>query len=477
MRPVPPLRYSLVLLCAVLATGCSVTPAYHRPVTPEPAAFKEAHGFVPAAPADLLERGPWWRLFGDPVLDELMASVDISNQNVAQAVAAYDQARAQVTQQRASLFPLLALDASANRSGARGEGDLGDRYRLSLDGSWEPDVWGRLRAGVAGANAIVQSSAADLAGARLSAQGALASSYFSLRSFDAQRALLATTIEGYKRVLQITRNRYEAGIAPQSDVLQAETQLANSQADDLTLANQRAQAEHTIAILIGKAPADFSLPVAPVRITIPEVPAGVPSTLLQRRPDIAAAERRVAAANNQIGVARAAYFPNIGLNASYGSTTSAVPDLLKASNAVWALGMTAAQTLFNAGATSAAVKVAHAQHESAVAQYRQTVLNAFGAVEDQLAATRILAEQNELRRKATEAADKVETQLQNRYKMGQVVYTDVVTAQVTALNARRALVQLEASRQLAAVALIQALGGGWHADLLAEDSPDQMRAR
>lgn len=454
-------QHILLFLTAASLAGCAAGPAYQRPSTPEPASFKETQGFVPAAPADVLERGPWWTLFGDPVLDQLAQSVEVSNQNVAGAVAAYAQARALVQQQRAQLFPAVSLSASGDRAG--GEGGADNRYRLSIGGSWEPDVWGRLRAGVSGATASAQASAADLAAARLSAQGELAADYFSLRQLDAQRALLATSIEGYRRVLQITQNRFNAGIAAKSDVLQAQTQLANAQADELTLGRQRAQLEHAIAVLVGQAPADFSLAAAPWRVTIPEVPVGVPSTLLQRRPDIAAAERRVAAANAQIGIARSAYFPSVGLTGSYGTSASRVADLFSVSNAVWSFGLSAAQSLFNSGATRAGVAGAEAQHQQAVARYRQTVLDAFADVENQLTATRVLAQQQELRRQAAQAASLVEEQMLNRYKAGQVGYTEVVQAQVTALNARRALVQVQADRQTAAVALIQSLGGGWHA--------------
>lgn len=462
MRTKPTHRLHLLALSASLLAGCSVTPTYHTPATPQPAAFKEAQGWAPAAPADTLERGQWWTLFNDPVLNGLMDSIDVSNQNVAAAVAAYDQARSLVQQQRASLFPSVTLNTGATRSS--GEAGAGNRYNLGIGGSWEPDVWGRLRAGVSAAQASAQASQADLASARLSAQGELAADYFSLRSSDATLALLNTTIEGYQRALQITQNRYKAGIAAHSDVLQAQTQLANAQADQQTVVRQRAQLEHAIAVLAGKAPADFAIaPTSSWQVVVPEVPVGVPSTLLQRRPDIASAERRVAAANAQIGVARAAYFPNIGLTASYGTaSTSSLADLFKASNAVWSLGLSAAETIFNAGATSAAVSGAEAAQRQSAAHYRQTVLTAFQDVEDQLSASRVLASQQDLRRQASEAADQVEQQMVNRYKAGQVSYTDVITAQVTALTARRSLVQVQSDRQAAAVSLIQALGGGWH---------------
>ncbi|HEU4775365.1 MAG TPA: efflux transporter outer membrane subunit [Telluria sp.] len=454
----------MTLILPVLLAGCAVGPAYHVPATPEPTAFKEAAGWVPVAPADALERGPWWTLFNDPLLNALAEQVEVSNQNVAAAVASYAQARALVQEQRASLFPTVGLNLSGERSGGR-NADTQNSFRSSIGASWEPDIWARLKAGVSAAGANASASAADLAAARLSAQGELATNYFSLRQTDAARALLATTIEGYERVQTITRNRFDAGIAAKSDVLQAETQLANARVDALSLERQRAQLEHAIAILIGKAPADFTLAQAPWQAGVPEIPVGVPSLLLQRRPDIASAERRVAAANAQIGIARSAYYPNIGLSGSVSSGGSKIGDLFSASNLLWSLGTSVAQSLFNAGATRANVAGAEASHQAAVARYRQTVLDAFGDVENQLTATRVLAQQQALRQQASLAADQAETQMLNRYKAGQVSYTEVVQAQASALSARRALVQLQADRQTTAVALIQSLGGGWQASV------------
>jgi NodT family efflux transporter outer membrane factor (OMF) lipoprotein len=455
--PHPP-RLATLAIAALLAAGCAVGPAYVRPATPEPAAYKEAQDWAPAAPADTLERGPWWTLFNDPVLNDMAASIEVSNQNVAAAAAAYEQARALVREQRATLFPSVDLNVSDTR--AKGSGN---NARANIGASWEPDIWGRLRAGVNGASAGAQASAADLAAARLSAQGELAMNYFSLRQADAQKALLDATIEGYQQVLQITQNRFNAGMAAKSDVLQAQTQLANAQIDALALVRQRAQLEHAIAVLLGKAAGSFSLAGAPWQVDVPVVPAGVPSTLLERRPDIAAAERRVASANEQIGIARSAYFPRLSLSGSVGGSASRVADLFSASNSLWSIGASVAQSLFNAGATGAAVDSAKAGHAVAVARYRQTVLAAFADVEDQLAATRALAQQQALRQSAADAADQVQAQMLNRYKAGQVSYSDVVNAQATALSAKRALVQSQADRQLAAVALIQSLGGGWHA--------------
>ena len=459
----------LITALIVLISGCAVGPNYQRPDSVDVSAFKEAEGWVPAAPADALERGPWWSLFNDPLLDQLAARVEVSNQNVAAAVAAYAQARALVREQRAGLFPVVTLDGSATRShsssssssNSSSSGRTGNNYQLSIGGNWEPDVWGRLGRAADGAKAGADASAADLAAARLSAQGELAVNYLSLRQTDAQKALLAGTLEGFQRSLEITRNRYSAGIAAKTDVLQAQTQLANAQADDAGLQRQRARFEHAIAVLIGEAPGNFTLAPAAWSPVVPDVPVGVPSTLLQRRPDIASAERRVAIANEQIGIAKSAYYPSLSLGASYGLGASRVADLFNASSSVWSIGLSAAQVLFNAGATGARVEARQAAHAQAVAQYRQTVLTAFQGVEDQLAATRVLLTQQEFRRQASEAADQVEQQVLNRYRSGQVSFTEVITAQATALNARRALVQAMADRQTTAVALIQSLGGGW----------------
>ena len=458
---------------ALLITGCAVGPSYQRPSTPEVIAYKEAGDWVTAQPADALERGPWWQLFNDSVLHELAARVEVSNQNVAAAVAAYAQARALVAEQRGALFPSVTLSGGASRSGnGGGTGSVntnttnGNRtsgnYQASLGAAWEPDVWGRLQSVANGAAATAEASAADLATAKLSAQGELAVNYLSLRQQDAQKALLASTLAGYARALEITQNRYSAGIAAKTDVLQAQTQLANAQADQASVQRTRAQLEHAIAVLVGQAPGNFTLAVAPDwKATVPTIPVGVPSTLLQRRPDIAAAERRMASANQQIGVAKAAYYPSLSLNASVGSAASRVADLFSAPAALWSLGLSAAQVLFKGGALDARLDGATAAYDQTVARYRQVVLSAFQNVEDQLSAARVLQIQQALRAQASSAADQVEQQVLNRYRSGQVSYSEVITAQTTALNARRALVQATADRQTTAVALIQSLGGGW----------------
>jgi len=454
-----------IVVIAMTLSACSIGPTYERPSTPISPTYKEADGWVHAAPGDALDKGTWWTLFQDPTLDSLALRVEVSNQNVAAAVAAYDQARAFVREQRASFFPVVSLDGGVNR--ARTGAGTRNSYQVSIGGSWEPDVWGRLRHTVGAASASAEASAADLAAARLSAQGELVADYVTLRQVDVGVGLLRSTIEGYARSLQIAQNRYDQGIIARTDVLQAQTQLANAQADLTDLGRQRAQLEHAIAVLVGEAPGNFAIaPVADWLPKVPDVPIGVPSTLLQRRPDIASAERRVAAANEQIGVAQTAFFPNLTLNGSAGIGASHLGDLFNASSLLWSLGLSAAETLFDAGARSARVEESRAAHAEAVARYRQTVLAAFQDVEDQLAATRVLAEEETYRRTASQAADEVERQVINRYRAGITGFTDVVLAQAAALSARRALVQIAANRQTTAVALIQSLGGGWNTDMM-----------
>jgi NodT family efflux transporter outer membrane factor (OMF) lipoprotein len=456
-------------LAATLAvlSACTVGPAYQRPDVATPTTFKEAppagdSTWFPAAPADELDRGRWWELFDDPILSSLASQVEVSNQNVAAAVAAYAEAQALVSQQRAALFPGIGLDASATRNGGQGAVASGSNLRLGFSASWEPDIWGQLRLAVTGAQASAQAGAANLAAATLSAQAALATNYFALREADNEIALLTDAVNAYERARQITENQYDAGIAQRTDVLQAQTQLETTRANLSAAVGQRARLEHAIALLVGKAPADFSIAAATWNMRVPGVPLVVPSTLLQRRPDIAAAERAVAAANAQIGIQRAAYFPNIGLTAAYGTAGGSLLSLFRTSGNVWSLGLTVAQTIFDAGAIAAKVEGATAARDVAIANYRQTVLTAFVAVEDQLATIRSLAEQEGARRAASADADRTEQLTLNQFLQGQVPYTSVVLVQVIALNARQTLSQLMSSQQAAAVALIQALGGGWH---------------
>jgi NodT family efflux transporter outer membrane factor (OMF) lipoprotein len=465
------MKRSLTSLLAVALTACAVGPDYERPSAPVSAAYKEAPRtgdavWLPAAPADTLARGDWWRLFGDAELDRLAAEVDGANQTVAAAVASYTQAQALVRETRAAYYPSVGIDASGRRFGG-GNGSAGsstgtaNAFAASLNGDWTPDFWGRVSRSVEGARAGEQGSAADLASARLSAQGALAIDYFALREADFEADLLARTIEGYERALQITQNRYAAGVVAKTDVLQAQTQLLTTRASLTTVRANRERFEHAIAVLTGKAPGDFTLAPAPWSESVPAIPLGVPSALLERRPDIASAERQVAAANAQIGVQRSAYYPNLTLTASVGTAGLRFGDLFNAASPLWSVGLAVAQTVFDAGAIGARVDAAGAAHEAAVARYRQTVLTAFQGVEDQLSNARAQAEQADLLRQASDAADQIEQQILNRYRAGQLSYTEVVTAQASALSARRALVQTAVNRQVTAITLIQALGGGW----------------
>ncbi len=459
-------RLTLLLpFAALLLSACSaprVGPDYERPAVTLPASFKEADGWVAARPADAMERDHWWAVFHDPLLNELAPRVAVSNQNVAAAVAAYAQARALVGQQRALLLPSVTLNGSANRTNVGNVVTPTQRVRVDVGASWEADLWGRLQRGVTGAQASAQASAGDLATATLSAQGELATNYLLLRLADAQRKLLQSAIADYQRVVTITENRYKAGVTPRTDLLQAQTQLANAQSDYAGLASQRAQLEHAIAVLLGEAPANFAIaPLDDWQAAVPAVPQALPSELLQRRPDIAAAERRVAAANEQIGIARAAYFPSVTLGASTGAFAQTAATLLSSPTSVWSLGVALAQPIFNAGLTRSRVEAAEAGYEQTVAAYRQTVLSAMQGVEDQLVAARVLAEQETLLASAADAAALAQTQVLNRYRAGQVSFLEVVIAQTTALNARRALLQMQSNRRVAGVALIQALGGGW----------------
>ncbi len=452
------LALALSLACASCSFGPTVGPNYQRPATPLPAHFKEAEGWVAAQPADGLPRDAWWALYGDDHLNALAGRVSVSNQNIAAAVAAYAQARAVVGQQRAGLFPSVTLSgALRNTNSVTRSQDV----QFSLGGTWEPDVWGRLQRAVTGATATAEATAGDLATATLSAQGELVGNYLLLRQTDEQRRLLGAAIRDYQRVLEITQNRYNAGVAPRTDVLQAQTQLANAQSDMEGLQRIRGQLEHAIAVLVGEPPSGFTIAPQAWTPVVPAVPLLIPSELLQRRPDIAAAERRVAAANEQIGIARSAYFPSFSLGASEGIAAGTVAALASSPVTIWSIGVSMTQTIFNAGLVKNRIAGAEAAYDAAVARYRQTVLAAFQSVEDQLVATRVLAQQEVFLAEAARAAGLAEQQQLNRYRAGQVSFLEVSAAQTAALNARRSLVQQQGNRQVASVALIQALGGGW----------------
>lgn len=417
------------------------------------------------------------------MLDSLERQVEVSNQNLQAAEAAYRQATAVVRAARAGYFPTLSASASVTRaqaavssggrSGGSSSGSVSSKphttYAVGGSASWDIDVWGRIRRTVESDVATAQASAGDLASAQLSAQATLAVSYFQLRVADELKRLLDASVAAYAQSLQITRNQYASGVASRADVVQAETQLKSTQAQAINVGVIRAQLEHAIAVLIGKAPADFALPPAKLASSAPVMPAGVPSTLLERRPDIAAAERRVAAANAQIGVAIAAYYPDLTLTGSLNYASAAVGGLLKTSNQVWSFGPQLSQILFDGGLRAAQVEQARAGWEASAANYRQTVLVAFQQVEDQLAALDVLERQAAVQAEAVRSAQEAERLVLNQYKAGTVAYTNVVTVQTAALaNEQTALTILE-NRLIASVTLIQALGGGWDLSQLPQD--------
>jgi len=471
-------RTNLYLAAAIPAlalSACAVGPNYVRPTVETPPAFKEAAGWTPAKPADGVDRGDWWSMFNDPLLDSLERKVNVSNQTIIADEAAYREAHALVQQQRATLFPTVDLTGSATRSHQPGSGaqvtgsgqvvtSRGpiNEFQLGLGASWAPDIWGQIRRTIENAKAQAQLSDATLANAKLSAQSELAADYIQLRIADAQEALLRRTAQGYAESLRITRNMYAAGTAASSDVANAETTLTNAQASLVDLGTQRAQDEHAIAVLTGQAPSDLTIAPDPNWAPqVPPTPVALPATLLQRRPDVAVAERAAAAANAEIGVAVSGYFPALTLTGNGGYANTAIQSLIQSNSSLWSIGANVSQTVFNAGATHFKVKQARAAYDQAVAQYRQAVLTAYQQAEDNLAAAHVLQDEEPLRAQASKSADKAEQVTLNQYKAGTVAYTSVVVAQATALSARETLVVLQGQRMTTAISLVEALGGGW----------------
>lgn len=460
---------ALALATSFTLAACTLGPNYVRPDAPVPAAFKENEGWKPAQPADDVPRGKWWEIYQDPDLNALEEQVATNNQNVAQAEAAYRAANALVDAARANYFPIVSADASVTRSGRGGGGGVpsssATTRSVSLAASWEIDLWGRVRRQVEAQRANADASAADLANITLSSQASLASTWFQLRQVDTQAQLLDETIAAYQRTLDVTRNRYAGGVSARVDVAQSETQLKNTLVQAIDLRNARAQLEHAIALLIGQPASTFSIPVARWQAfgdkRNPAVPAGVPSDLLERRPDIAAAERRVVAANAAIGVAKAAYFPSIGLSAQGGFSGVVGSSLFSAPNQFWSIGPALAQTVFDGGLRRAQTAQAIASYDATVANYRQTVLAGFAEVEDQLAALRILEEEGNAQDDALASARESLALTLNQYKAGTVSYLNVVTVQATALASERNAVSIFGSRMIASVGLVRALGGGW----------------
>jgi NodT family efflux transporter outer membrane factor (OMF) lipoprotein len=427
-------------------------------------------GWRIAQPKDHLIRGAWWEIFNDAELNGLEEQVNISNQNVVMAEAQYRQARALVQVARAGYFPTVTVGASFARLSPNTPGSTStttiNNYQLPASVSWEPDVWGRIRRTVEASKAGAQASAGDLEAIRLLMQAEMAQDYFQLHTLDAQKQLLDTTVIAYQKFLEMTKNRYRSGVASKADVLQAETQLKTTQAQAIDVTVQRAQIEHAIALLVGKPASLFSIRVSPITTVLPPIPVGVPSELLERRPDIAGAERRVAAANAQIGVALSAYYPTVTLSASGGFNAIDLAKWLTWPSHFWSVGTAVAETVFEGGLRRGQTAAARAAYDATVASYRQTVLTGFQEVEDNLAALRILEEEARVQEEAVKAALESVTVTTNQYKAGTVSYLNVIVAQTIALGNQITALNILGRRMTAGVLLIKALGGGWNASQL-----------
>ena len=463
--------YLAISAALLLISACSVGPDYVRPALETPAAYKETEAAKNSQSVDDVVSRSWWEIFADPELNSLEQQVEISNQNVAQAEAQFRQARALVQAARAAYFPTVTVGVGITRTATSATSGASTsrnnqtftQHSLPVDVSWELDVWGRIRRTVESSEATAQASAADLEAATLSARAELAQDYFQLRSLDGQKQLLDNTAVAFEKSLELTNNRYRSGIASRGDVLQAETQLKTTQAQAIDVGVQRAQLEHAIALLIGKAPADLTIAAAPLATQPPTIPTGVPAELLKRRPDVASAERTVASANAQIGVAEAAYYPTVSIDTLGGFESSSASKWLSAMGRFWSAGLSASETVFDGGSRRAQVDQARAVYDADVAAYHQSVLAGFQEVEDNLAAQRILASEAQAQDEAVQAAQQSLAVTTNQYQAGIVSYLNVVVAQTIALTNERTAVDILGRRLNASVLLIKALGGGWKA--------------
>lgn len=460
--------------CALALSGCAVGPNYHRPSAPPAPVFKEGQGWTPATPAQITSE-QWWSIYHDPVLSSLEQQVEVSNQNLKAAVASYYAAEEAVGVTRGSFFPDIGVGADATREGGGSHGatlsgpsgiiptGTGTRtiYDASATGSWDLDIWGKIRRQLESNVSEAQASAADVAAARLSAQTTLAEDYFQLRAMEEELRLLKTSVQDYTVSLQIAQNRVNAGVTTLADVYSARTQLESTVAQENTTELDRAKFEHAIAVLIGKAPSQLTLAQGRFASTVPVVPPGVPSQLLLRRPDVAAAERNVESANAEIGVAETAWFPSLTLSGSFGYESSSLGSLIRAGNSVWSFGPSLAETLFNGGATVAQIRENRALYDSSVATYRETVLSAFQQVEDDLATLNHLQTEYVQEEQAVVDAEKSETLTLNQYKAGVADYASVLTAQTARLSAQITALDVQSERLVASADLIDAMGGGW----------------
>lgn len=462
------------LFLALVLSGCAVGPDYQRPApTSVPLQYKEAKGWQQAKPQDQANKGEWWAVYHDATLSSLLSQVSISNQNVAQYEAQYRQAKALAAESRSDLFPTISGTGSGTRSGSKASSSgssqrtVSNSFSAEASASWELDLWGKLRRTLEENKASAQASQAELANITLSAQSELAQDYFQLRIMDQQIALYQQSVQAYERYLQVINNKYQAGAESRSTLAQAQLQLESARASALDYVWQRAQMEHAIALLIGKTPAEFSLAAAPLSATMPAIPHALPSELLQRRPDIAYAERNVAAANAAVGVAIAGYYPDLTLSASGGFTSSALHNLISLPNRVWSLGPELSGTLLDFGATSAKVEQARAAYDASVASYRQAVLQGFTEVENYLVQLNTLQDELAAQQRAATAAQDSARVTRNQYEAGMIDYLDVATTENASLSQQQSLLSLQSTQWVASVELIAALGGGWDAKTLA----------
>ena len=467
----------LLAIAAIQLSGCMVGPKYHTPVVQTPSTYKEVGDWKPAQPNDQNVGGTWWTIFQDPQLDALELQVDVSNQNLKAAEAQYQQARAVLRYYRADYYPTVTAGPSATRTrvsqnapppGSQFDGITYNDFAVPFNFSYELDVWGRVRRTVESYREQAQASAADLATVNLSMHADLAIDYFLARSLDAEEQLLNSTVTQYEQALELIQSRFAGGIASEVEVQQASTQLETTRAEAIDVGAARAQYEHAIAILIGKPPAEFGLPPLPLTVPPPPIPVSVPSELLERRPDIAAAERRVASANAQIGVAKSAYYPSVSLGASGGFESTSITTLIQGPSGLWSVGLAAMETIFDGGRRRAASDQAIAAYDQTVANYRETVLTGFQQVEDNVAALRILEHEAQIQEKAVVAAQRYLELATIRYKGGVTSYLEVTTAQTAALSDQVTAVNILGRRMVDAVTLVQALGGGWDRSALPE---------
>lgn len=457
MKPI--VKLSVFALASVVLSGCVLGPDYQRPDSSVPLEFRHTPGWKVAQPAELSSAVAWWSLYQDATLTDLLKQLEAANQNLRAAEAAWREARALVGGSRSALYPQATGRVGTSRTG--NDQGVNKSNEVALGLSWQLDMWGQVRRQVEASEASAQASVAEWAGVRLSQQAELVQNYLQLRVIDEHMRLLDATVKAYQRSLQLTENRYKAGVVTRADVSQALTQLKNTQAQRLDLDWQRARYEHAIAALIGSTPNAVQVASVETLPRLPALPIAVPSALLERRPDIAAAERQVMAANAQIGVAQTAYFPDLTLSASGGYRGSNLADWISMPNRFWSIGPQFAMTLFDAGLRRSKVEQAEARYDQQVARYRQTTLQAIGEVEDALVQLNVLAEEIQVQREALAASQDTLRLTENQYQAGMVDYLAVTNAQTIALNSQRTLLNLLGTQLTASVQLISALGGGW----------------